>query len=263
MEENIIGLYTIPKSGTNYFRIFLVNYLFFLSGENKQPRNYSDLEREFPTLISSYIKDNQIKKCHPLTSQFGYTDFCYNHGRPLPETPKGRYVMLYRNPLDYLVSQYYYSYEHRKETAGNYTSPMDIIDKVFTRFIGNYPVMKAISNDKEEYLLICYEDLFEFPEETFKRVIMHYKLPFNELALEFALTHSSFNNVRKYEDITNKRLHAKNGGINFIEGTKFTRNGSIGQWQEYFSDKDIKIIEEKLMERDISLDEFRLHSKDT
>ena len=137
-----------------------MNYLYFLSGKTEKPRNYSDLEREFPTLISSYIKDNQPKKGHPLTSQFGYTDICYNHGRPLPLTPKGRYV-------------------------------------------------------------------------------------------------------RKYEDKTNKRLHAKNGGINFIEGTKFTRNGSIGQWQEYLSDKDIKIIEENLMERDISLDEFRLYSKTT
>ena len=143
--EKLLVLNSIPKSGTNYFRIFLANYLSLLSDpEMKQNVTYAQTSELFPNLTDDYIKGIQVPPNPLVNSVTAYKDFVYSHRVVSPKRCKpyrSFAIYLYRNPLDVMVSRYYYKVAHRPFQKSSIRNPPDMAKEYIQQYINRYVTM--------------------------------------------------------------------------------------------------------------------------
>ena len=133
--DRSINLGTIPKSGTNYFLQFLGNYLLVLYENRDHPVLNREIQKIFTNNRPSIIRGHRkYKKSHPVFSKTPYVDLYYGHDIVFLEYVKGRTIIIYRNPLDYLVSWYYYRYKKR----GSDTTLEECVRDWLPRWIDRY-----------------------------------------------------------------------------------------------------------------------------
>ena len=185
-----------------------------------------------------------------------YRDIYNTHrGAEFMRFSKADIIFLYRNPLDNLVSRFYYFYKYRPSRAQEFNSPQEIIDIELPNFIRQYALMKSVCQSNKRAVAISYESLMNATFETAYFVLNWLGAPMRVDLLRKAIEISSFDKIRKEEE----RL-GPIGSPKEFQGL-FTRSGKIGQWKEYFGDRDLARIRAMLENNDISLDEFILEYK--
>ena len=88
VDNNYIILITIPKSGTNYFRLLFTNYLHCLYVQDNIPIGYSEMHNEiFPNRWDKVARNKHYKLNAPneIIKRTGYNDFLYSHEFPYIE----------------------------------------------------------------------------------------------------------------------------------------------------------------------------------
>ena len=251
IESDFIVLATIKKSGTNYFRLLFANYINAMYGDG-EPVNYKRMVGMFPNERTIYLEDpNSYQAPTELIQQLGYRDFVYQHGTVLLRPFSGPTILLYRNPLDQLVSKYFYAYAYRPDREHSISHPRDLIDREIPHFCWIYRTMKELSQQKNK-ILITYEDLVTEPKRTLSVVLNAFDFPFEEAVLESAVRNSSASNIRR-EEIKDGPIHAPST----FTGS-FVRSGAIGQWPEFFEGPDLDRIRHAMSECGVDLDSFRL-----
>lgn len=251
--ENSIWIYTLPKSGTTFVLLFLSNYIGYLLG--------SETAITYDEMLKKYIlhsADHKIKN-YDIREYINYSNSIYNqiglsritHTHNYHSDCFKKVISINRNPLDYLISSYYYFYIKRNI---NISHPREIIDDWIDRFITIYNKQLELDTKKES-LILSYEELMLKKEETLKTVLNFIGLNFDQDAFKFALKNSSKEKVKEMEEQRGETIVKKDGDT--FNGS-FIRSGKIGEWKEYFNDDDITKIRSKLHANNISLDEFIL-----
>jgi hypothetical protein len=258
-EKNYIILNSIHKSGTTYFRLIFANYLKLYYDKTQQLVTYKEMqsnilpnERDGCFLKKNKTK-NYIKPIDKVIRNTKYEDLIYGHSYKYLEYCKGKIVSLHRNPLDIIVSRYFYSWEYRADKENPYTSPLDVIDIVLDKFIVHYNFIKNLSSKKDNILRLSYEMMKIDPFITFNIVLNWLNIPLDSKKLSKAIEFSDIKNVRLEEKVNGKAIHSPDGYKGY-----FTRSGQIGQWKAYFSQENLEYVVNKLKDNDIDIKEFIL-----
>ena len=165
---------------------------------------------------------------------------------------KADIIFLYRNPLDNMISRYFYFYKYRPSRAQEVECPQEVIDIELPEFIQQYAAMKSVCHSKRRAIAISYESLMKAPFETAYLVLNWLGAPMRVGLLRKAIESSSFDKIRKEEE----RLGPIGSPKNF-QGL-FTRSGKIGQWKEHFSEDEVARVKSMLEKHNICLEEFIL-----
>lgn len=252
-----IILVSIPKSGTNMFRVALFNYLCHLKGD-LSAKTYDDLRDCFPNNFKTYNKETPTPPLMQLPS--GYSDFIYGHSINAAQCFDGPIIGLYRNPLDYLISAYHYFYAQRHS---NHRHPREIVGERLPQFIGSILKLRDLEKSGRA-LLISYECMIERPSEGLEKAIEHYDLPLQRDLIPLACEHASMKRARDFEDM-HGFLHADDRQkvtAERVPGSRFVRDGRIGQWRNYFLEDEVLTIKQRLSDSGVNWEQFQFLPND-
>jgi len=252
-----IVIRSIPKSGTQYLRLLISNYLLNYKKKSYKQIDYFQLHNSyFPNIRnrnfwgrSKYINNDSIKN---LVLENKYLDFMYDHGCVIDRfnflKPK-KMILLYRNPLDQIVSLYNYKIKQRQKIR----HPRDLIKKTINEYIRNYLFIKKNKNNPKVFIL-TYEDLISNPKNALIKIIKFLELPLNKNILSKVIESSSIEKVKKTERKYRSPIHLNetNNKVSFIS------SGNVGQWKKYFEKKDLILVKKILLNNNIKLEEFQL-----
>ena len=260
-----ICLRSVPKSGTNYLRLILSNYFFNMQKpkENWEVVTYDFMHFQLFPNVRAYIingKDNYKKqsfKIHKNNNNEYYNDFMYDHGSKLDTkkhiNPK-KLILLYRNPLDYLISRFFYSFKNRTGKEKILEHPRELIKDCVPQYARTINSINEIHKNNSNSIFISYEELKLTPHNSISQIIQFLDIPLNNDLIEFSLDASSIDKVRAQEKERGEAIHAPKAGL---KGS-FARSGAIGQWKEYFNEQDINHIKTILNQYNIDLNNFIL-----
>jgi hypothetical protein len=242
------------KSGTTYSLIFLANYLNYIFGD-KSPVTFDQMQNNF----FFHSADRQIDKKdlgpllrHKKSISNKIPTIIHTHSN-IQGGLWAKNISLYRNPLDYIISSYYFHHINRGKRIKH---PRNVMKDKLEDFIDTYTTQRDILKKyPEKSLQKSYEDLIQNPQEVFTEMIHFLNLDYNEQALIQSMENSSQKSIKKMEEVRGKSIVVR-PSIDF--NGSFIRSGKIGEWKEYFKDKDLKKIEKILNEKDISLNQFTL-----
>ena len=249
----IIG--TIYKSGTHYLLFLLANYLRLLSGTANGHVTPPEMFEMFPN-DQPYLTFNSppsYKQPTPHLKLLGLDDLTYMHAAYFSLYWGGsRVVHLYRNPLDFAVSIFFHFYQgYGREISG----PVEVLDRELDSYIERYLSYREVAKAGNTNLLrISYEDLVTYPEACLGMVLRWLGTEPDPSIIKMATQHSRVETVRQFEE----------AGMPIDARTQFTgrfaRNGSIGQWKQYFGSADVERTRQRLSTHGIKLEEFTLEA---
>ena len=259
-DKNRLVLNSIQKSGTHYLRMLITNYLFCTYHNISQRISYKDMdEMHFPNVRESlFNRTKQTRYIYPIANnpikRTPYEDFVCGHSTSyLNISSASRIIHLYRNPFDYIVSKFYYSYKNRPERSSWYGHPRDVIDMELAVYIPHYKYMKEIAEKRTDVLRIPYEILIRNPFDILLFILNWANIDIDIQSIKQAVEFSDKEHVRKEEYELGKAIVAPDG----YKGS-FIRSGKIGEWKDYFSSEDRRKIENMLRENGLNLSEFIL-----
>ncbi len=254
LSTDSIWIYTLMKSGTTYSLLFLSNYLNLIYGDGKRV-SYDQMqenfffhssERRLKSKDLGVLIENRRKISKDIPSII-HTHEKIEHALWLKN------ISLYRNPLDYIVSYYFYFLKKRGKSIKH---PRKIIEDRLTKFIKVYNFQKELEMQfPERSLRFSYEELMADPFKIFSEMIKFLELDYNEDLINQSMEFSSKKSVQEMEK--------ERGGALVVPKEKkfsgsFIRSGKVGEWKEFFNDTDIKKVESILNEGSLSLNQFIL-----
>jgi hypothetical protein len=255
-KSRLLILATTPRSGTNYMQFLFANYLKLLSGTSDGPVDANTKNSMLPnTWAASYISQKSFQTPTSNLKLIGLDDLVATHTRYQdPHWNNSKVLHIYRNPLDFVVSTYFFVYEYRTSRVGNMANPVDVMDNHLGAYADVYRSFREAARSGNRNLLrVAYEDLITYPAATFRIILRWLGLEADISLVELATQLSSTESIRKLED--------RDGPIDPVidtPGGRFVRDGSIGQWKKYFRPEDVDLARSKLASFGVSLDEFTL-----
>lgn len=265
-------LNSMQKSGTNYLRLMLTNYLYNIGKSNPKMISYDEMHNTiFPNVRDDVFRGYATKKQAGFHFPGGvrfdgnFWDFTYDHGSILDNFPfrmfsrARRTILLYRNPLDLLVSRYYYFYHNRPDSTweGNaevVESPADLIPHFLPEFSNRYKSMLREANRNARSILISYENLIDRPRAILSTLITFCGIDPDMNLVDFAVESSSRKKVKEEERRTGSPIHTPYNS----SAKSFIRSGKVGEWRDYLTDDDYLFARKVLEDEGISLKDFDL-----
>jgi hypothetical protein len=222
------------KSGTTYTVNVLVNYMRLLMDGNSKPIDYALLIRFHSTHkeIDKNI-DKMIESQKKLLKPHGYNSFIHTHKKI--DSLSKKTILLSRNPLDYIVSKYFYIYKNRSKDV----SITEVLPRLIKEFMVTYRDHRAIVDAEEDVLDLRYEDLIANPLDNFREMIDYLGLPYKEKLLAKAIQYSSKKGVVVME---NEKGSALLANTNSFKAKSFIRSGEIGDWKKHLSAEQKEVI---------------------
>ncbi|MDT9234645.1 MULTISPECIES: tetratricopeptide repeat protein [Limnospira] len=245
---NKIWLYSLMKSGTTYTLMVLANYIARISGANKDidfdsMKNYGIIHG---LNVYELLKDKTMIE-YLLNLK---TDWQIYHTHIYVEADFKKVIMLTRNPLDFIISSYFFHFKNR----GKDQELHEVIDSRLKHFCTTYLCQKKLSRDyPEDSILIKYEDLITETHTVFTKIIHHLNLDFNDNLLQLSIDACSVSKVKNMEQRYGKPLVVGEK----LKVKSFIRSGKIGEWKDFFNDIDLKYIGKKLMENGVNPNDFQ------
>ena len=263
-KRQLLILATITKTGTHYMRFLFANYLKLLGGSSDGPVTSQEMDAMFPNgWHRAYLRPHDYTKPTPLLGQFNLHDFPRSHiNYQWPYWDGSRVLHIYRNPLDFAVSYYIFRYEYHPDLAGTVSGPVEVMDMHLDEFAAMYLSYRQASTDTNARVLsLCYEDIVRYPEVCFGTVLRWLGIEPQPSLVSTAVEYSSTHTTAL---IGAGEIWQRNGTppadpakiAAFTD--KFVKEGSVGQWREYFDESDVRRVREKLNKAGINLQEFVL-----
>ena len=251
-EERTLVLYTQYKAGSYYFRFLMANYLFVHFLGRESPVEYHDLDRCFPNRLETYRERlGPSGAPHEVIRRTPYTDFVFGHDQRGVEFLRARIVTLYRNPFDYIVSNFHYRYKNRRSVNTGGMTPADIVDLELPYLVKTYTLLERLRR-KPNVFAIAYESLVSEPERVFAQALDWLEIPCDGGAVRKAVAFSSLDVLRAYEE--------KHGPIvvnqqNFT-APFFARSGKIGEWRDALDEEAVARLADGLAQYGIDCGGF-------
>lgn len=276
-QNQLLILSTIARSGTHYTKFLFANYIKLASGIDNGPVTPKEMNSMLPNIWHyAYLGGHpfspagtrKFKKPTPDLALLGLVDIPRSH-YPYMHSYWGKSPILhiYRNPLDYAVSIYHYKFKDQKRdlstsnngltTAGDMptiANPVEALEYRFDDYVNMYLSYRSeAQRSRPQLLRMSYEDLKRSPEACLRMIIRWLGIEPHSSTTEKAVHYSSIKTVNQLE---------RPGGTiqperTYVKG-KFARDGSIGQWKEYFTESDLEHFANKFASAGINLDEFTL-----
>ena len=139
-KARLLILGTIPKSGRTYVLFVIANYLRMASDTANGPVTMNELRAMFPNEWGkAYVGSRKFTSPTPHLKLIGLDDLAICH-HPYQSLywNRSKVVHLYRNPLDYAVSRFFYSYEYRSTRVGTIAGPVEVMDVYMDAYASNY-----------------------------------------------------------------------------------------------------------------------------
>lgn len=234
LQRDDIILAAYPKSGSTWLRFLFCNIGSLLEWKGRAV----DFEILNKTMLSL---TGNILKPWAFTS---IPRVIITHRPYIPIFRRNKSILLIRDSRDVMVSHFHY----RKAIKSN---PWE---GTFSQFIRNRSFgLEAwckhfLSWQKYYYLLVTYENLQKDTYNELQRVLNFLGLEFNEKVILEAIQRSSFSSVRAIEE-----SRGLVGGNQLIEGSRFTRDGSVGGWCKWFTKEDLNYFKSILIKNKIRI----------
>ncbi len=254
--DDVVTVATIQKSGTHWMRFLLTNYARALD----DPR--VDRPISYPQLQQEYYGNNRwqvFRGAEPyrepagLLAGHGISDVTMQHFRhdfdPFAFSP-GRKIMLYRNPLDHVVSLFHYTIKQRPRNRDRADHPRDVMAHMLETYALHLRTLDSYRDDPDVHVA-SYESLKADPGRRFREVLRFLDLPLVDDAVDRALALSDIATIRAMEEQTGRSMVVRLDGY-------FTRDGSIGQWKEFFDDADVERARRVLASHGVDLEAFTI-----
>lgn len=260
-KKRLLILATIPKSGRTYASFLVTNYLRLASGTARSPLSYTEMGSMVPnTWDRAYWGEAPLDRQMPTPSLslLGLDDFVVTH-MPYrsPYWDQSRVLHLYRNPLDYAVSFYFNAFDPRWNQSQSVSGPVEILDRYLEEYAQLYLSFRDVARaGNTNVLRLSYEDLVTNPEACLTVILRWHGVDAEPSLVQAAARFSSKESIRQLEKHANvfPLTRPRHGHGSHI------RDGSIGQWKEYFDSSDVSRVRKRLNTFGIKLDEFTLET---
>lgn len=240
-ETDFFVLATLERSGTHFARSVLVNYLgdeyvpFHLTMQNVADRR---LYLHYP---SEYKPAQFTIKNAPIR------DFACQHSAEELNRPELYVMMLYRNPLDYLVSIHHF-YDLAGERVYDPAYFVERLDYHLDRFIEVYLGVRGVKRSRRVFIA-SYEALMADTYDVFEQMLRQFGWPIHAEKLRHAIDVSTLKRAKSTAQELDNR---------YFRASLVPRSGDIGQWRAYFTPDSLAHVKKRLNEAGIALSEFQL-----
>jgi len=249
-KKSAVILASYPKSGNTFFRFVWLNIISLLEMDGKEIDfqildNYMPYEGFFMDLVQPWKFRSLpcLLKTHEKYSQ-KYASF--------------RIIHLFRNPLDTMISNYFY-YSRRKGVPKSNFSWLEykILNSPYNRFTGSF----------HEFLNEYFDDYcrhFKSYIDT-EAIPISYEILMSEKATEVLKNLFNRLGVKIDDDIiiaealkrsNPKRLKGKphSNKMAILDGMHFIREGSVRQWENFYNKRDMEFVHEKMRYYGLQID---------
>lgn len=227
-----------PKSGNTWLRFFLAHYSLLQQKNILNTITYSELN-EIQNWVLEYAFE---EKKYPNQSDNLINKIIWTH-EPMKKAylnSFSKYLLVYRNPLDTLVSSWHYHVKNRKNLDEIGFPKNDINAYVKLRYVDWERYMISYRQlDANQVLSVSYEDLIQDSFGSFKKVLKfcYPKHNLDNDILNKAIELSSFKSVRNMG-----RNSDQQSGMSQANKGEFTRKGAIGSYKDELLPETIEYI---------------------
>ena len=260
-KNRLLILATIPKAGRTYMKFLLANYLRLVGGTGDGPLNAREMELMLPNRWDGQYWGGSTRKLRtptPHLKLLGLQDTADTHmAYRSPFWDGSRVLHMYRNPLDFAVSRFFYGFEFLPDGPDSISGPVAVLDRSIGECAEAYlSFREVVKAGHADVFRLSYEDLIRDPQVCFTTVLKWLGVDADPHLVEVAAQYSSKDNIAQLEEESGDlvlTVAMRNRGVHL-------RDGSIGQWKKYFDSSDLARTEDKMNSFGISLDEFTLEA---
>ncbi len=241
---------SFPKAGRTWVRFFLNYYYFYQYPFAVTEKVNLEYENKIPFIRYAH-PGYSAKNSHQLQQSIKkfLTRNLYRY----------KIIFLIRDPRDIFVS-YYYQLTKRKDLARSRDNHVNwdtitLSELVYHDIFGISRIIEflnqwheALQRLNREHFILQYERLIQSPQEEFPLLLefLGEKEP-NQLALEKAIEESSFSKMKQAEKSSLFSMKQFGGKADDDNSMK-VREGKTGNFQQYFSEREIQYINQKMEE---------------
>ena len=240
-KELKILLFGYPKSGNTWTRFLIYNYRnLLLHPDEEQTVSYDRLNA---------LQNNVIEKGTTFLPENGFP-FIYRTHKIHKRTYNlfEKKIFIHRNPLDTLVSAYYYS---KNRDVPFWDDPINIrVDLFDIDFFVKYKISYWIdfyySSLDHADIILNYSEMKNNPEEELSKLIRFLKWELDDSLIKKSVKLSSFDNIRNMGQITGQKNGMAKGGVGYgsFKG-EFTRSGEESQFYNELQEDTINFVLDK------------------
>jgi hypothetical protein len=260
-DARTICLVSIMKSGTHWLRYLFANYInlqikgFGAHGVEVPPVTYNGLQSLYsPIDRRLWLRDPKLpvvprREVYPF---HGVRNVYWQHVDRNLTDYGGKMVYIYRNPLDYAVSRYFYDRKLWAEEGRDVSSVGATLRWSLQWYGEGLQFMRGLSKDSGRVLSITYEELKASPFVGLGPIFRWVGFPYHEKTLIRAIELSDARVVRKEEQERGSAI------VGPTTTGFFVRDSSVGQWRQHLGEEDLELAEKILAKFDIRLTQFTL-----
>lgn len=253
-DASTVCIASVMKSGTHWMRYLFANYQKLLTLDRIDDAGavtYDQLQSIYsPTDRRLCIRQGQEAKSSRIYPMHGIKSVFWQHVDQNLATYEGRIVFIYRNPLDYAVSRYFYDKARWEAEGRDVSSVSATIAWSVEWYARGIRVMFDMMKTNPRILPVTYEELKMAPVAVMGIVFRWAGFPHNPVKLRKAVELSDASNVRKEEETRQKPIVGPTS-----EGY-FVRDSSVGQWRKHLSDDDVRRAASILSRQGLRLENF-------
>jgi len=239
-EESIL-LFGYPKSGNTWFRLLIYNYLNLQGDQNLGSTiSFDELNSQQNNVMdrgSVFLPENSF----PL---FYRTHKIYNR----PYSLFNNKIFIHRNPLDTLISAYYF---YKKRDIPFSGDPENLREKLmdidfYVSYKINFWIKYFRISVKKADIVMNYSDMKNDTRKELTKLVQFLNWDLDEGLIKKSVEFSSFNKVKKMGKEQSQQYG--NGPKDGSFKGEFTRNGEEGQFNNKLKKETIELVLHKFPE---------------
>ncbi len=239
-EESIL-LFGYPKSGNTWFRLLIYNYLNLQGDQNLGSTiSFDELNSQQNNVMdrgSVFLPENSF----PL---FYRTHKIYNR----PYSLFNNKIFIHRNPLDTLISAYYF---YKKRDIPFSGDPVNLREKLmdidfYVSYKINFWIKYFRISVKKADIVMNYSDMKNDTRKELTKLVQFLNWDLDEGLIKKSVEFSSFNKVKKMGKEQSQQYG--NGPKDGSFKGEFTRNGEEGQFNNKLKKETIELVLHKFPE---------------
>ncbi len=150
----------------------------------------------------------------------------------VPSAQKVRYIYLYRNPEDALLSFYYFKLRYPESSNVAEQGPDAFCKREFSQWVSHVSQALSYKEDDDSLYLIRYEDLHGATEQVLVQLWNWLEIPMPREVCSVATNHMQFSKLQEFESRYNTNT----------SGHQFFRKGQIGSAANELTNETIEQI---------------------
>ena len=240
-KEDSILLFGYPKSGNTWFRLLIYNYLNLQGDQNLGSTiSFDELNSQQNNVMdrgSVFLPENSF----PL---FYRTHKIYNR----PYSLFNNKIFIHRNPLDTLISAYYF---YKKRDIPFSGDPENLREKLmdidfYVSYKINFWIKYFRISVKKADIVMNYSDMKNDTRKELTKLVQFLNWDLDEGLIKKSVEFSSFNKVKKMGKEQSQQYG--NGPKDGSFKGEFTRNGEEGQFNNKLKKETIELVLHKFPE---------------